>query len=135
MRGVGFATDVTCPQCKTGQLHVKVGKNGQYLACNRYPECSFTRNYERDEKGHIQPVDQLQDETTDEVCEKCGSPMVIKQGRYGAFIACSGYPKCKNTRSVNASHRGNDTGVKCPEKNCGGSLVERKSRRGKQNQI
>jgi len=131
MRGVGFATGINCPQCQTGELHIKVGKNGQYLACNRYPECSFTRNYERDEKGHIRPVEQPHDETTDEVCEKCGSPMVIKQGRYGAFIACSGYPKCKNTRSVNASHRGNDTGVKCPEKNCSGTLVERKSRRGK----
>jgi len=131
MRGVGFATGLTCPQCQTGQLHIKVGKNGQYLACNRYPECSFTRNYERDEKGHVHLVEQPQDETTDEVCEKCGSPMVLKQGRYGSFIACSGYPKCKNTRSVNASHRGNDTGVKCPEKNCDGLLVERKSRRGK----
>ena len=131
MRGVGFATDIKCPQCQTGQLHVKVGKNGHYLACNRYPECGFTRNYERDEKGHIHLVEQPQEESTDEVCEKCGSPMVLKQGRFGPFIACSGYPECKNTRSVNASHRGNDTDVKCPEKNCDGTLVERKSRRGK----
>ncbi len=131
MRGVGIATGLNCPQCQTGQLHIKVGKNGHYLACNRYPECGFTRNYERDEKGHVHLVEQPKDETTDEVCEKCGSPMVLKQGRYGSFIACSGYPKCKNTRSVNASHLGNNTGVKCPEKNCDGLLVERKSRRGK----
>lgn len=131
MRGVGIATDITCPGCKQGRLHIKVGKNGQYLACNRYPECGFTCNYERDEKGRIHPVEQPKDEKTDEVCEKCGKPMVIKQGRFGPFIACTGYPACKNTRSVNASHKGNDTGVKCPQENCDGSLVERKSRRGK----
>ncbi|MDM8540221.1 type I DNA topoisomerase [Desulfococcaceae bacterium HSG9] len=131
MRGVGFATDIKCPDCKTGQLHVKVGKNGHYLACNSYPECRFTRNYERDEKGRIHLAEQQQEESTGEVCEKCGSPMVLKQGRFGPFIACSGYPECKNTRSVNASHKGNDTGVKCPEKKCDGFLVERKSRRGK----
>lgn len=131
MRGVGMATHINCPRCEKGQLHIKVGKNGQYLACNRYPECRFTCNYERDEKGDVQMLEQPKDEATDEVCEKCGSPMVIKQGRYGPFIACTGYPKCKNTRSMNASHKGHDTGVKCPQDNCDGSLVERKSRRGK----
>jgi DNA topoisomerase-1 len=65
-----------------------------------------------------------------EACEKCGKPMMIKHGRYGEFLACSGYPECKNTKSVNGGN-GKSTGVKCPESGCDGELVERKSKRGK----
>ncbi|MCX6780308.1 MAG: type I DNA topoisomerase [Candidatus Magasanikbacteria bacterium] len=67
----------------------------------------------------------IPDETTDEVCEKCGKPMVIKNGRFGKFMACSGYPDCKTTKNI-----ANLTGVKCPK--CGqGDLAGRKSKRGK----
>lgn len=62
-------------------------------------------------------------EKTDEVCEECGRPMVIKWGRRGRFISCSGFPACRNSKSIT-------TGVKCPEEGCDGELVERKSRRG-----
>ncbi len=57
--------------------------------------------------------------------------MIIKQGQYGPFLACSGYPECKNTKSINSNHAGQDTGVKCPENGCSGNIVERRSRRGK----
>ena len=57
--------------------------------------------------------------------------MVIKQGRYGKFMACSGYPECKNTYSVNAVAPGKDTGVACPEPGCDGTIVEKQSKRGK----
>jgi DNA topoisomerase-1 len=56
--------------------------------------------------------------------------MVVKQGRYGEFLACSGYPDCKNTMSINGSSAVS-TGIKCPESGCDGELVERKSKRGK----
>ncbi|MFH1848016.1 MAG: type I DNA topoisomerase [Candidatus Omnitrophota bacterium] len=59
---------------------------------------------------------------TDKVCELCGMPMVIKWGRRGKFLSCSGFPKCKNAKSIT-------TGIKCPSQ-CGGELVSRKSRRG-----
>jgi DNA topoisomerase-1 len=62
-------------------------------------------------------------EPTDEICEKCGRPMVIKWGRQGKFISCSGFPECKNARSIVVN-----IGVKCPR--CKGELVERKSKRG-----
>ena len=63
-------------------------------------------------------------ESTDETCDKCGSPMVIKTSRAGAkFLACTGYPKCKNAKPINI-------GVDCPEANCGGYLGERRSKRG-----
>ena len=62
------------------------------------------------------------DEPTDETCEQCGRPMVIKLGRYGRFIACSGYPECKNTRPLVVK-----IGVKCPK--CGGDLVQRQTKK------
>jgi len=64
-------------------------------------------------------------EETDEVCDKCGRPMVVKYGRYGKFLACSGYPECKNTKPFLVK-----TGVDCPK--CDdGEIVERKSKKGK----
>ncbi len=61
---------------------------------------------------------------TDEVCEKCQKPMVIKFGRFGRFMACSGYPECKNTKSL-------PTGVKCPKDGCGGDVIKRRSKQGR----
>lgn len=63
-------------------------------------------------------------ELTDEICEKCGRPMAIKEGRFGRFLACTGYPDCKNTRPIVKT-----IGVKCPS--CGKDLLEKKSRRGR----
>ena len=66
----------------------------------------------------------MPDEETDIVCEKCGRKMVIKTGRYGKFIACPGYPECKNVKKIL-----NETGVPCPK--CGGNVISRKSKRGR----
>lgn len=63
------------------------------------------------------------DEETDEVCESCGRHMVIKSGRYGKFLACPGYPECKNTKAIVV-----DTGALCPK--CGGRIVQKKSKNG-----
>jgi len=60
---------------------------------------------------------------TSEICEKCGRPMIVKWGRKGKFLSCSGFPECKNSKSITS-------GVKCPEPDCGGELIERRSRRG-----
>ncbi|MFH0840344.1 MAG: type I DNA topoisomerase [Candidatus Omnitrophota bacterium] len=60
---------------------------------------------------------------TNEVCDKCGKPMVIKWGRKGKFLSCSDFPRCKNAKSIT-------TGVKCPQPDCAGELVERRSSRG-----
>jgi len=70
--------------------------------------------------GHVElPV-----EVSDVKCELCGRMMVVKQGRYGKFLACPGFPECRNTKPILK-----DTGVKCPK--CGGSIVERRTRRGR----
>ncbi|MBD5082619.1 MAG: type I DNA topoisomerase [Clostridiales bacterium] len=65
----------------------------------------------------------LKEEETDEVCEKCGRNMVIKVGRFGKFLACPGYPECKNTKPLIYK-----TKAKCPE--CGGDVIEKKTKRG-----
>jgi DNA topoisomerase-1 len=61
--------------------------------------------------------------TTDQVCDKCGKPLIVKWGRRGKFLSCSGFPECKNSKSITS-------GVKCPIENCGGELIERHSKRG-----
>ena len=85
-----------CPECK-GDLIVKTGKNGVFIACDNYPECKFTANAVLNEKGEFEPkiikVAEIE-------CEKCGSPMILKKGRKGRFFACSAFPKCKNTKAA-----------------------------------
>jgi len=61
---------------------------------------------------------------TDEICEICGSPMVVKWGRNGRFLGCSGYPECKNSKAIT-------TGVRCPQEGCSGELVKKKSGKGR----
>jgi len=130
VKGVGMPTDLKCPACSQ-PLRIKVGKNGHFLACSGYPECTYSRDYTRDEKGRIQPVEHPEEEVTDKQCAKCGLPMVVKRGRYGDFMACSGYPECKNTLSLNSNGSGKAIGVNCPQPNCDGEIVERSSKRGK----
>jgi DNA topoisomerase-1 len=130
VKGVGLPTGLDCPECRK-PLHVKVGKNGHFLACSGYPDCNYSRDYIRDERGKIQPVESKTEEVVDKVCEKCGSPMVVKRGRYGEFLACSAYPDCKNTQSLNSNGTNQKIGIKCPQKMCDGEIVERHSKRGK----
>lgn len=66
---------------------------------------------------------QLEEDTTDIPCDRCGRMMVIKTGRYGKFLACPGYPECKNAKPLILN-----TGAKCPK--CGGDIIERKSKKG-----
>ncbi len=70
------------------------------------------------------PKFEQKDEPTDEICVNCGKPMVIKTGRFGKFMSCTGYPECKTTKPILK-----DTGVKCPKD--GGMVAERKSRKGR----
>ena len=68
---------------------------------------------------------EIRDEVSDETCEKCGRPLVYKMGRFGKFLACSGFPECRNTKPIVK-----DIGVQCPS--CGkGKIVERRSKKGR----
>ena len=68
---------------------------------------------------------ELEEDKTDLVCDKCGKPMVVKYGRYGRFIACSGYPDCKNIVKIV-----NKIGVPCPK--CGGDVIAKNTKKGRQ---
>ncbi|NLW31687.1 MAG: type I DNA topoisomerase [Fibrobacter sp.] len=106
-------TDRICPECGKNKLVIKWSKNGKFLACQGFPSCKYT---ERLEKVNAVKVD--------EKCDKCGAPMLILNMNGNRFLGCSRYPECKNTKSIS-------TGVKCPKSDCSGTLVERKTRRGK----
>jgi len=116
-------TNIPCEKCGR-MMEIKWGRNGKFLACPGYkadPPCRNTTNFEKLPDGSIKPIAK-QDITTDETCEKCGSPMVIKSGRFGRFLACSAYPTCKTTRPI-------PLGIKCPLD--GGELTQRRSRKGR----
>ena len=85
-----------------------------------YPD--FEKNLEKAQKD-VEKV-KIKDEESDVVCEKCGRKMVYKISKFGKFLACPGYPECKNTMAIR-----NETGVKCPK--CGGEILSKKSRKGK----
>jgi DNA topoisomerase I len=116
-------TNIPCEKCGR-MLEIKWGRNGKFLACPGYkedPPCKNTQNFERLPDGTVKIVAK-QEITTDEKCEKCGSPMVVKIGRFGKFLACSAYPECKTTKAI-------PLGVKCPQD--GGNLVQKRSRKGR----
>ncbi len=78
-------------------------------------------------KENIKKIDlKKEEEFSGEYCEICGRPMVIKHGKYGDFLACSGYPECKNTKPILKK-----IGVSCPKEGCDGEIVERVSKKGR----
>ena len=91
-------TELDCPKCKAGALVIKFGRNGEFVACNRYPDCEFTGDFHRDEDGQIVINAASAPEMSDVMCNLCGKPMIIRSGRYGEFLSCTGYPECKNTK-------------------------------------
>ncbi|MBM4132222.1 MAG: type I DNA topoisomerase [Nitrospira sp.] len=116
-------TNIPCEKCGR-MMEIKWGRNGKFLACPGYkedPPCRNTQNFEKLADGTVKIVAK-QDMTTDEKCEKCGSPMVIKSGRFGRFMACSAYPACKTTKPI-------PLGVKCPQD--GGDLAQKRSKKGR----
>ena len=92
-------TDEVCEKCNSGMV-IKFGRYGQFLACEKYPECKNTREVPK--KGDSEKKDGDSDSETEEIpaCELCGKEMNLKKGRYGAFYGCTGYPECKNIRKI-----------------------------------
>ncbi len=119
----GQPTQIPCGNCGTN-LSIKWGRSGEFLACPNYPECTYTRNFERDADGNIKIVEA---EVIDEKCDACGSPMQVRFGRFGKFVGCSAYPECKNVRPL---VKPVPTGVTCPD--CReGEILEKRSRGGR----
>jgi DNA topoisomerase I len=125
----GLPTGLKC-ELDDGEMVIKWGRNGEFLACSNYPKCTNTKEFIRDDQGNIVPQERqaLSTEPTDEVCEKCGKPMVRRRSRFGEFLGCSGYPDCDGIKRLKSDPV--STGVNCPD--CKeGDVLERRSRRGK----
>ena len=94
---VETVSGVVCDKCGA-EMVVKWGRMGKFLACPTYPACKNTKPLEQAADGTLKVGTVV---TTDETCPKCGKPMTVKHGRFGAFLACTGYPDCKGTKPLN----------------------------------
>ena len=113
-------TETICEKCGLPMV-IRWGRHGRFLACSGFPKCKNAKPLSDSTEQKAQTTEQITQQT-EEKCDKCGSPMVTKSGRYGKFLACSRYPECKNTKPLS-------TGIKCPKD--GGDIVERRSKKGK----
>ncbi len=107
---------IKCDKCG-GEMDIKVGRFGPYLACTNYPDCKNIKSFKDIAQQHQEP------EYTGEKCEKCGARTVVRNGKFGRFIGCERYPDCDFVKNITF-------GVSCPK--CKeGDVVERKSKRNK----
>jgi DNA topoisomerase I len=126
-------TDRICEKCGRPMV-IKWGRNGEFLACSNYPDCKNTQNFIRGDNGEIIPPEPQAMET-EHRCEKCDRPMVVKQGKFGPFLGCSGYPECRNIVNIKKDEHGVITPVKeevsdtvCD--NCGRPMLVKRGRFG-----
>ena len=118
--------DESCPLCPQegrapGHLVIKLGRYGKFIGCSNWPDCSYIRNLDGQERK--------EPEVLEETCPECGKPLAKKWGRFGQFIGCTGYPECRYIKREEQK-----TGVKCPK--CGqGDLVVKRARRGKRGSL
>lgn len=138
LKAADEVSNVKCDKCGAFMV-IRNGKFGKFLACPNYPKCKNTKPIEvltggeakpqtdgdsfslRPSSGSVAPEEKSTSEATGEVCEKCGRPMVLRKGRYGNFLACSGYPECKNIRNLTGTKSETDGDYgKCPK--CGKPL-------------
>ncbi len=109
-----------CPKCG-GPMIIKLGKNGKFMSCAKYPDCDGARTIEGKEMEGPKK--------TGEKCPDCGGELMEREGRFGKFIACSNYPKCKFIKNDPEEEKKKNTGVACPV--CKeGTMMERRGRFG-----
>ncbi|HEY7912877.1 MAG TPA: type I DNA topoisomerase [Blastocatellia bacterium] len=121
-------TDEECENCGS-KMAKKWGRYGEFLACTNYPDCKTTRDIP---KVHDELSEEAHAEAGEETCENCGRPMAMKRGRFGQFMACTGYPDCKTTRKIQKGGKVAKADIVleelCP--NCGKHLVVKEGRFG-----
>jgi DNA topoisomerase-1 len=149
-------TGLTCPECGA-DLVVRWGKNGEFVGCSTYPTCGFTGDFSRDARGRItlqgmepvaagaagtQPAEAApargKPAPTGLTCPKCKKELLLRKGRLGEFLGCSGYPRCRFTQNFSRNPQGEiipqdpdaEATHSCPRTDCGGRLLKRRSRRG-----
>ena len=113
-------TDITCTKCNEHPFVIKWGRNGQFLSCSNYPDCTGTEDFKRKPNNKLEIIPK---KYFNHPCPTCNKRLIVKKGRYGRFLTCEDYPKCDTTLSFYLD-------VKCPE--CGrGNFAEKMSRYGR----
>jgi DNA topoisomerase-1 len=127
-------TDQICEKCGKPMV-IKWGKHGSFLACTGYPECTNTRQlnkgiHELDSPENGEEKVEISEQDATEYCPNCGREMVLKKGRFGTFLACTGYPDCKTTKQLGQAQKQPDVILdeKCPL--CDHNLVTKSGRFG-----
>jgi len=113
-------TGEACEKCGKPMI-IKWSKNGRFMACSGFPSCKNARPLESTGPSESEEETVAEDHGK---CEKCDAPLVLREGRYGKFYACSAYPKCKFTKPFNIL-------MPCPKPGCKGEISPRRSRRGR----
>ncbi|NIP83803.1 MAG: hypothetical protein GWM90_33060 [Gemmatimonadetes bacterium] len=115
LRSLMELSDEACPECGEA-LAVRWNRFGRFVGCTGYPDCTYTRSLDDEDRPEPEP--------TGEACPECGGPLMARTGRYGPFIGCGNHPECKFTKPVTIP------GLTCPK--CGeGEVGEKRTRRGK----
>ncbi|MCU1296373.1 MAG: topoisomerase [Acidobacteriaceae bacterium] len=125
-------TDEKCERCGS-PLVIKWGKHGSFYACSSYDkENKDSCNFTKENPINLPDLDSadVQGTTQEEYCENCGRVMVLKRGRFGQFMACTGYPDCKTTRRLDQGKRVPDIPLDEPCPKCGRNLMIRHGRFG-----
>ena len=120
------ATGVACPKCQKPMV-LRSGRRGSFLGCSGYPKCRSTMPIPDSltpSPAEGKPVEKRPPVTVGLNCPKCQKPMVLRAGRRGSFLGCSGYPKCRSTMPIP------DSLTPCPKAGCGGYVVEKVSPEG-----
>lgn len=115
--------DEACPKCQK-PLSIRLGKRGRFIGCTGFPDCDYTKNLEGSDGEGAESTPEI---VEGRQCPECDSALQIRTGRYGKFIGCTSYPKC---RFIEPLEKPADTKVLCPDCN-NSTLLKRKSRRGK----
>ncbi|MEE8298985.1 MAG: type I DNA topoisomerase [Thermodesulfobacteriota bacterium] len=92
--------DIGCDKCSAPMV-IKQSRRGEFLACSRYPDCKNAKAFEYDPDGNIKIIEREEPLVREDIkCEKCGKPMAERKGRFGKFVGCTGYPKCRNIKNI-----------------------------------
>lgn len=119
---VNVKSDEKCDKCGKPMV-IKLGRFGKFFSCSDYPTCKNAKPLEED-PAEKKAMEELQKKLGGKKCSECSSPMEVKKGRYGEFLGCTGYPKCRNMQAIVKF-----SGVHCPD--CKeGQLIERRTKKG-----
>jgi len=111
--------DEKCPLCG-GELVVKLGRYGKFIACSNFPGCRYTRKIDNGGDNNAEKIKEIP-------CPECGEPMVIREGRFGKFLGCSRFPECRGMRRIDKV----TLGKKCPRCQEGELVLKQDKKRRK----